>query len=244
MIKSIQSVIGFLFLWQIGSIAGMLDPEIFPAPSSILGNISWNYQILTYHSLYTLGRLLLGIILAIILAVPTAFLIARFSLMGALLKPLLATFYPIPKIVIYPFLMIVFGTGDTSKIILIAIGAFFLILTQVLSGLERILHSSLKDVIRVYKISGLKLYYHILLKGIKIDFLTGLNLAIGYGLVMAVAGEMSAASNGIGFYIWNAWDGYQITNMYSGLMVISFLGFLSHFFIERIKAPLIKKTIL
>lgn len=242
--KTFFSLLIFFILWQLVTTIGLLDQKIFPTPLHILFNTYHEKSNLCYHALFTLWRLVAGVVIAITLVIPLAFFISKYEVIGRMIRPLLACFYPIPKIAIYPFVMLIFGMGDLSKVVLITIGAFFLIFLTVINGLDRIKNSSLMEVVRVYKISGFRLYYHIYWKGVIFDFWQGLNLAIGYGLVMSVASEMSAASNGLGFYIWNSWDAYRILDMYSGLVMISFIGLLSHFAIETLRNKYLAQKII
>lgn len=242
--KTFYSLIFFLMVCQAITSLGLLDSKIFPTPLGIFFNIYQNKAPLSYHAAHTLWRLVVGVLLAIAWAIPLAFFINKYEVMSRMVRPILACFYPIPKIAIYPFILLIFGTGDVPKIILIALGAFFLLFSTMANSLDRIKNSSLMEVVSVYQITGLKLYYHVFWKGVYFDFLYGLNLAIGYGLVMSVASEMSAANNGLGFYIWNSWDAYRILDMYAGLVVISALGLAFYFGIELLRIKLLNRSMI
>ena len=71
------------------------------------------------------------------------------------------------------------------------------------------------------------------------EILTGLKLALNYGLTLVVVSEISASNNGIGYFIWKSWDQFKIINVYSGVFVLSIIGFALYFtfnsFIEKIR---------
>lgn len=154
------------------------------------------------------------------------------------LYPLIAATYPIPKIAILPLIMLIFGIGELSKIMVVAIGSFFLILLNTLHGVDSIqkIHH---DVSSVYRIRGWAYFRHVIFPACLPSIFTGLKLAIGYSLVIVVAAEFSGANKGIGYLIWQSWETFSIHAMYAAIFVIGLLGFLFAYSIDWLERKIV-----
>jgi len=236
----ISSPVFFLLFWEIMVRLTLINADYFPAPSTILNQLIRNIflnQDFQNDLVSSLWRLIIGILIACPSATALGFFIGLNKSAAAFFNPLIALTYPIPKLAILPFLMIVFGIGNASKIAIIAIGIFYLLLINVIHGIKG-LPQEYFDIMRIYRISFWQRMYAIILKGILPDIYNGCKLGIGYGLVMVVAGEFIAARNGIGFFMWNAWDQFRIVDLYVGLFVFALLGFMIFFLFDRLQAGL------
>lgn len=215
-----------LVLWELFVRFRIIDSRYFPAPVTILRRMA----ALLLHDpkflsdlLFSLERLVLGTVLAVPLAITFGLIIGLNQRAARFFNPLISVTYPIPKLSILPLLMILLGIGDASKIAIIAIGTFYLVLLSVVHGIRR-MPEIYSYIVRIYKIPFFKKIYSIVLKGVLPDILYGCKIGIGYGLVMVVAGEFFAAKNGVGFFMWNAWDQFRILDVYVGLAVFSLTG--------------------
>lgn len=173
---------------------------------------------------FSLKRLFIGVGIALVSSYFCIYLSQINQYLDNGMRFLLSLFYPIPKIALFPLFMLFFGIGERSQIALISFGSFFLIFYSIYYGVEEIKKNSLFSVVEVYNIQGFKLFWNVYVKGTVIHSLSGLNLGLGYSLVMVVASEMYGSTNGIGNFIWNSWDAYRINDLYSGIFLISLLG--------------------
>lgn len=223
--RQLLSPLVALLLWELASRGGALDARFFPPPS----------QILHYLFVISPGEGMLRHIAASVWRIAAGFSSGALSgvLLGmamglsartrAVLYPLVAMLYPIPKIAVLPLIMLIFGIGETAKIVVVFIGSFFLVLLNSLHGvtaIARIYH----DVAAVYRIPRPAFLRHVVLPGALPAIFTGLKLAIGYSLVIVVAAEFSGADSGIGYLIWQSWETFSLKAMYAGLFVIAALG--------------------
>lgn len=219
------SPVAVLLLWELSSRFGLVDVRFFPAPSSIfyyLLFVSPGEGILTDVAA-SLNRIFWGYLLGSVVGAVLGVAMGLSAPMRALFYPLVALTYPIPKIAILPLIMLIFGIGEMSKIVVVAIGSFFLVLMNTLHGVDsvaRIHH----DVARVYRIPRGSFIFRIILPSSLPSIFTGLKLAIGYSLVIVVAAEFSGADAGIGYLIWQSWETFSIKAMYAGIFVIGALG--------------------
>ncbi|MDH5259305.1 MAG: ABC transporter permease [Gammaproteobacteria bacterium] len=215
-----------LLIWEVSGQTGLLDVRFFPPPSDIFHHlifISPSEGILN-DIVASLSRIFWGYTSGVSLGIIVGVAMGLNPFVRQALFPLVALSYPIPKIAILPLIMLIFGIGELSKIVVVAIGSFFLVLMNTLHGVEslsRIYH----DVAQVYQISRINSIFKIILPGALPSIFTGLRLAIGYSLVIVVAAEFSGADAGIGYLIWQSWETFSIKAMYAGIFVISMLGF-------------------
>ncbi|MGD8886647.1 MAG: ABC transporter permease, partial [Gammaproteobacteria bacterium] len=175
--------------------------------------------------LYSVYRIFIGYFIGCSLGVMLGIGMGLSHLLRMMFYPLVIVTYPIPKIAILPLIMLIFGIGDLSKIVVVAIGSFFLVLMNTLHGVDN-LEKIYYDVSRVYKVSYRSFILRIVVPGALPSIFTGLKLAIGYSLVIVVAAEFSGANKGIGYLIWQSWETFSIKSMYAGIFVIGILGFI------------------
>ncbi len=230
-----------LFLiWELCSQTGLLDVRFFPPPSAIFYHlifISPDEGIIT-DIFATLNRITWGYLSGSIAGIAFGVSMGLSKPTRAFFYPIVAMLYPIPKIAILPLIMLIFGIGEMSKIVVVFIGSFFLVLLNTLQGvsnLQKIHH----DVSHVYRIKKINFIFHVVLPGALPAIFTGLKLAIGYSLVIVVAAEFSGANAGIGYLIWQSWETFSIKAMYAGIFVIGTLGFIFTYTLEYIERKLI-----
>ncbi len=231
-------VIGFL---EILTAMGVIDKAFFPNPILIFKNtfILLSTDDLLHQTLFSLGRLAIAFCISFPTALILALLSAHIKTFDELLNPLVALSFPLPKVALYPLLLLIFGIDSWSKISLISIGLFYLMFINFRIGFLRILSSNYHDIIKIYPLSIKNYYLNFLMAGTLQEILTGLKLALNYGLTLVVVSEISASNNGIGYFIWKSWDQFKIINVYSGVFVLSIIGFALYFtfnsFIEKIR---------
>ena len=238
-LKLIPPIILFL-IWEICSRTGVFDIRFFPPPSEILHHLFFVSpdEGIFMDIVATLNRITWGYLAGGIVGISAGIAMGLSKTMRNCFYPIVAMLYPIPKIAILPLIMLIFGIGEFSKIVVVFIGSFFLILINTLHGvknLEKIYH----DVAFVYRIKRSRFIFQVVLPGALPSIFTGLKLAIGYSLVIVVAAEFSGADAGIGYLIWQSWETFSIKAMYAGIFVIGALGFTFAYTLEYLEKKLI-----
>jgi NitT/TauT family transport system permease protein len=141
----------------------------------------------------------------------------------AVLSPIIASLYPIPKIAIFPLVMAVFGIGEFSKYVLVAIAVFFFMAINSFAGVANV-DRIYWDVGRSFRVSRLRSILTIALPGALPMIVAGLRLSLGVSLLVLVSAEFVGAKSGIGFLVWNSWQVFDVEAMYVGILVIGLLG--------------------
>lgn len=235
---SSSAIITLLIVWEMGARNNLINVLYLPTPSEIISRLSYlifkepTFLNDIWASLY---RLIIGAIFSIPPAIILGVAIGLNKYIDLFFKHLIAVTYPIPKLAIFPLLLVIFGVGDASKIAIIAIGIFFLVLLSTVHGIQRLSASGYFDVVIIYKIPFWKRLFRIITRGALPEILNGIKIGLGYGLVMVVAGEFSVSRNGIGFFMWNAWDQFRVKDIYCGLIILSLSGLFIFIALDGIK---------
>ena len=225
-ILSIASPIGLLLLWEIAARTGLIDTRFFPAPSSIFAlliEMLKSGELLT-HTATSLVRLGWGILFGGVPALVLGIVMGLNRTIRALMDPIIAATYPIPKSSILPLALLVFGLGEASKIFMVAVGVFFPVAINATTGVLEI-NKIYLDVGRNYKASRWNMFWTIALPGALPVIMTGFKLGIGIGLILIAIAEMIGAKSGLGYLIWSAWETFAVEQMYVGLFMIALIGF-------------------
>jgi NitT/TauT family transport system permease protein len=221
------SLLGILLLWELCGRAGFLNPLFFPVPSLIAlafftmladGEIQANLSI-------TLFRVFAGFLIGTIPGIAVGLLMGASEKIRLLLDPVVAALYPIPKLAIFPLFMIIFGIGEFSKIMAVAIGCFFLVLINAMAGVRNI-NRVYFEVAKNYGAKKRQLFTRVILPASLPMIFTGIRLALGTSLIIVVGVEFVSANYGIGALIWNAWQTFEIEKLYVGIFLCAVLGIL------------------
>ncbi len=240
-LMSIGSPVGLLLAWELAAQFNLIDIRFFPAPSSIIAVM---YQMalsgeLTENILISLQRIVLGFLLGGIPAIILGIVMGISRPVRALVDPLIVATYPIPKSSILPFILLIFGLGEMSKVVMVAIGVFFPVAINATAGVLQISPIYL-DVGKSFKASRWDTFRTIALPGALPFIMTGVKLGAGLALILIAIAEMVGAKSGIGYMIWSAWETFAVARMYVGLFVIALIGFAISFILNEVERWVIR----
>ena len=208
-------------LWRTGTVSSLF----FPGPSHIartLGHLVREGE-LARSLAATVRRVALGFALGAGPALVLGLAMGRSRALRSVVDPLIASVHPVPKIAILPLIMLLFGMGEVSKVVLVALGAFFPVLINTVAGVKQIspIHF---DVAENYGAGRFKIFSRVLLPGNLPMILAGMRLAVNIALLLTIAAEMRFAEQGLGLIVWSAWETLRTEELYAGLAVIAVFG--------------------
>ncbi len=230
-----------LFVWEMSVYFGHLSALFFPAPSTIaqsLVELTRNGELLTDLSA-TLSRLLQGLLIGGSSGLLLGLLMGYSQPLRTIVDPFIAAIHPMPKISLLPLVMIVFGIGEASKIVLIAMAAFFPMLINTMAGVRQI-NPIYFEVAQNYGASGHQVFRRVVLPASLPLILTGARLALNSAFVVTIAVELLSAQEGLGATIWLAWQTLHTEELYVALFVTALLGIISNRFLLTLSQRLIK----
>jgi ABC-type nitrate/sulfonate/bicarbonate transport system permease component len=237
---SIFSPVILLVAWEALVRAGLLDVRFFPAPSSIVGTFAAVTASgeLWQHVYTSLSRIVIGFLMGAVPALLLGILFGLSRLARAFANPIIYALYPVPKVAILPLIMLIFGLGEMSKYVIIAIAVFFLVVLNTMAGVVQI-DRIYFDVAKNFNASRRDFYFKVVLPGALPSIFTGLKLAMGVALIVLVTSEFVGARMGLGVMIFEAWQVFAIERLFVGLVVVSFLGYSLSLLIDELQRLLV-----
>jgi sulfonate transport system permease protein len=191
-----------LLIWEIASRAGFLPPNQLPAPTDV-GREMWDLAVagnLAGHIGITIYRVLSGFLVGTAVATVVGSLTGYSRFFRELLDPLVQSLRNVPSLAWVPLFILWLGIYETSKITLIAVGVFFPVYLNLMSGIQGV-DRKLVEVGRVYRLNGLQLVRRVLLPATLPSYLVGLRSGLGLGWMFVIAAELMGASKGLGFLL-------------------------------------------
>lgn len=214
-----------LLLWEFAARQGWINEALMPRPSKI-GSTLWSLtekgKLIT-DVLVSLRRVLLGYIVGALLGGGLGILLGLFRKLNTLTSLLMEILRPIPVIAWVPVLILWIGIDEKSKVVVIAIGTFWPVLLNVISGIQNVDKKYL-EVGQIFMKSRWVMVTKVILPAALPSIFTGLRIASGNALMSVVGAEMFAASSGIGYMISYAREMSQPAKMLAGVFVVGVLG--------------------
>lgn len=233
--------ISLIIIWQILFNTGIVNPILLPGPEKV-----WD----SFISLIKAGTLYKNIGMSI-LRVIEGFLLAGISgiLLGVIVglsrhfdritNIVIQIIRPIPPIAWIPLAILWFGIGESSKIYIIFLGAFFPIFTNVVEGIHQV-DKKLIEVARVLEIPNGKLINKVIIPSSLPFIMTGIRIGLSGAWMCVVAAELIASTSGVGYMISDARQLSQTDVVIVGMLIIGVIGKVMDVLLLRLQRSLIK----
>lgn len=243
---SIASPIVLLIAWEVAARLHWIDVRILPAPTVVVATIVDLFRNgdLAGDTWATIERFLIGMVWGVIPGVFIGLTMGLFRWVGIVLNPIFALFYNVPRIALFPLVLILVGLNDTSNILMIALGPFFTMLITSMGAAMNV-EPIYRDVARNFNARPRHLYLMVTLPAITPALMDGLRLSVGLGLLGTIAVEFLVADNGLGHLIWNSWQVLSLKQSMAGLVVAAIVGWFfygSLALLERLVMPWQRRT--
>lgn len=214
-----------LFLTAVWAVASEIASlPIIPSPLRVLENLSDIFMsYIAIHGLYSLWRIGAGLFLAVAVGLPLGGLMGYFPKADRFLSPLVYLTYPIPKIALLPILMLLFGVGESSKIIMIFLIIVFQVVVAVRDGIRSIPRETLYPLYSLGA-SFKDIFFEVLWPASLPKFITAIRVALATAISVLFFTETFGTKYGMGYFIMDAWLRVNYLEMYSGIVVLSLLG--------------------
>lgn len=207
--------------WQLAALA--LDTPALPEPLLAFAAFAEFAPMLLPHALLSLARVVAALALGTALAVPAGLAIGRSRKADALFAPLIFLTYPVPKIVFLPILLILLGLGNASKITLIAIIIFFQVLVTARDAARGVPESAVLSV-RSLGATRFEIVRHVVFPAALPEIFTALRIGMGTAVAVLFFSETIAGTDGLGWFIVDAWGLINYPRMFAGILAMALLG--------------------
>jgi len=172
----------------------------------------------------SLVRMSVAYLWALLCAVPLGLAMARSRRVHAVFHPLMTLAYPMPKAALMPVLMLWFGLGSFSKVLVIALGVSLPVLYHTCQGAGRV-EEKLLWAARAMGMKPAAILFRVGLPASLPEILTGCRVGIVMALIVMVSSEMIARQEGVGNLLFTAMDMAQYATVYAVIMLLAVLGF-------------------
>jgi nitrate/nitrite transport system permease protein len=172
---------------------------------------------------YSLGRVLLGFALAVLVAVPLGFLIGMSPLIYLALDPFIQVLKPVSPLAWMPLALYTIKDSAISSIFVIFICSVWPMLINTAFGVGSVRKEWL-NVSRTLEVGPFRTAFKVILPAAAPTIMTGMRISIGIAWLVIVAAEMLVGGTGIGYFVWNEWNNLSIANIVTAILLIGLVG--------------------
>jgi NitT/TauT family transport system permease protein len=196
------ALLAFLCLWQLLVTLGSYPSFILPAPLVVFRKfvLAASDGTLLHHAWATLREVLIGLAAGLSAATCLGYVFAKSKSIEQLLSPYIVASQSIPIVALAPLLVIWFGFGTLSKVIVCALTVFFPVLINTIVGLRSV-DENLIDLMRSYGATRRQMFTMLEIPAALPVLLGGLKIGVALSVIGAVVGEFVAADEGLGFLV-------------------------------------------
>ncbi|MCU1716703.1 taurine ABC transporter permease TauC [Pseudomonas sp. 5P_3.1_Bac2] len=223
--------VGFLlWSWWAVTYFGVIEPLFLPSPQAVAARgwivLTQGYMdaSLWQHLAASLQRIGLGLVAAVLTAIPLGIAIGYNRIARGIFDPLIEFYRPIPPLAYLPLIVIWCGIGELSKVLLIFLAIFAPIAIATATGVRTVDPTKIRAA-QALGASQWQLIRHVILPSALPDILTGIRIGLGVGWSTLVAAELIAATSGLGFMVQSAAQFLVTDVVILGILVIALIAF-------------------
>jgi nitrate/nitrite transport system permease protein len=172
---------------------------------------------------FSIARVGLGYLLAVLVAIPIGFLIGMSPLMSRALDPFIQVLKPISPLAWMPLALYTIKDSGISAIFVIFICSVWPMLLNTAFGVASVRKEWI-NVARTLEVGTIRRAFTVILPAAAPTILTGMRISIGIAWLVIVAAEMLVGGTGIGYFVWNEWNNLSITNVITANLFIGLVG--------------------
>jgi NitT/TauT family transport system permease protein len=236
------AVIGAFFLiWETAARLNWIDTQFVPSFTTVMREIVslTRSGALPVHILASVGRLFLGIVLAVVLALPLGFILAGWAPRTAdFLNPLFTNLSKVNPFTLAPLFILLLGMGETSKVGIIFWVVLWPAIFSTIAGVKQIDPEMVKAA-RAMGASGTKIFFSVILPGSVNRIFTGVKSSVTLGFTALIGTEMIGAKAGLGFIVFTSNKNYHIPRLYVGILSVAIVGAAVSWLIEKLQKRIV-----
>jgi ABC-type nitrate/sulfonate/bicarbonate transport system permease component len=214
-----------LALWEAGWLFAGASSLLFPKPSAVLARLVELVAQgkLQPHLLASLRRLALGFALGAIPGLGIGLAMGWSARARGVLDPVIAALHPVPKVALFPLFLLLFGLGEASKLVAIALSAFYPVALNAMAGVRSIPPVCF-EVARSFGAGRVRTFWRVVLPGSLPMVVTGARIGANSAFVLTLVVEIASANVGLGHLIWTAWESLRTADLYAAIAIIAAIG--------------------
>ena len=229
---SLATLTVILAVWWTVAALQLISPLFLPPPDQVMqklitiaGPQGFMDATLWQHLAASLTRIVLAMLAAVAFGIPVGIAMGLSPTLRGILDPIIELYRPVPPLAYLPLMVIWFGIGETSKILLIYLAIFAPVAMSALAGVKSAQQVRIRAA-RSLGASRAQVLWLVILPGALPEILTGLRIGLGVGWSTLVAAELIAATRGLGFMVQSAGEFLATEVVLAGIAVIAIIAFI------------------
>ncbi|HET8790569.1 MAG TPA: ABC transporter permease subunit [Modicisalibacter sp.] len=242
---SLSVVVGLIFVWWLVTTVGWVKPLFLPSPQAIVQSFitiaseGFTGTSLFGHVWISTARVFGAFALACAVGVPLGLAMGMSPVVRGLFDPPIEFYRPIPPLAYLPLMIIWFGIGETSKVLVIALTVFAPVTLGARAGVKS---AAIEQIHAAYSFGATRwqVISQVILPSAMPEIITAMRVGIGFGWTSLVAAEMIASTEGIGYLVLSASQFLQTATVITGIVIIAGIAYAFDFlmrFVERKVVP-------
>ncbi len=228
---SIATICVLVFVWWLVTAMGWVKPLFVPSPQAIVGSFvsilqnGYTGEPLWVHVGISTARVFGAFLLACLVGIPLGLAMGISPIARGIFDPPIEFYRPIPPLAYLPLMIIWFGIGETSKVLLIFLSVFAPVALGARSGVRS---AAIEQIHAAYSFGATRwqVLVRVILPAAMPEILTAMRIGIGFGWTTLVAAEMVAATSGIGYMVLSASQFLQTSVVIMGIIVIAAIAYM------------------
>jgi ABC-type nitrate/sulfonate/bicarbonate transport system permease component len=234
-----SAIIAFIGAWEGASRLGYLDPLFASSPSLIVEKL-WDMMAdgsIWPHVLASANIAALGFGLSVLVGVPMGLAMGRSVAIRSALDPFTTALNASPQVAFLPLLIIWLGIGVASKVALVFLGSFLIMVINTEAGVAQV-DRRLIETARSFMANERQIMLKVILPSAMPYIIAGMRLGVGRTLVMVVVAEIYAATKGLGYLIFQAGGLYDTAQVFVGVVILASAGIALNSFLRWLEKRL------
>jgi NitT/TauT family transport system permease protein len=237
-IYAIGTLVVTLLVWELAVRLLGIPTYFIPAPSDIAVALERGRDLYAVNFLVTLSSTLAAFAIAFVSALVLAALVSEVTFIRRTVNPLLVALQAMPRIALAPVIIVWFGFGLGSKIVLGAFSAFFPIFVNAVHGMLAV-ESEQIALMRTFRASRLQVFWKIKLPNALPFVLAGANIGIIFAILGVIVGEFLGANRGMGYLIVNQSSQMDTAGVFANVLILSATGVAFHYAVAWLRQRLL-----
>ena len=236
MVITIINVTIFFVLWEMLARSGMVSRLLLPPISEVATETVEMAETgeLWKHLSFSATNFVVGFLIATALGIPLGLLLGASKKLDIILGPYVWALFSTPRLALLPLITLALGFGMTSKVFLIFIGAFFVIVINTWAGVKTV-DQSMVHAGKVFGANRIQIFSKIVIPFTLPFIVVGLRLGVTRALVVTVVAEMLASSQGMGYVIVRAADSFNPSRLFSMVVILVFVSMILVTFMRKLE---------
>ena len=219
------TLVAGIVVWTFAIRVFSIPNYILPSPGSVLAAMRLGYIDGEYwpHVWFTLQNIIVGYVCGCVAAVLMGALLAESRNFERFVYPYIIALQSMPKVALAPLIIVWFGFGNLSKIVMVALICFFPMFINTSSGIKQT-PAHLINMMRVFSASRVDVFLRVKLRAALGHIFAGLQIGIVLGLIGEVVAEFIASTKGLGYLIATSQANFDVATMFAALFGLVAIG--------------------